>query len=356
MLPGWRNWQTRTSQKRISKDVPVQIRSRALKQLLKFFIYFLKVLSIFVNRIFPLTMRKLFILLFISLFFVSIIDAQGRFRRGSFTRKKQPYKYEYVFSVGSSGFLGDLGGADKIGTHGFRDLNFPPSRPVFNAGLRFKLNNILSVKNNIFFGYIKGDDKLTKEPFRNTRNLNFRSPILELSSQIEFNLLKEQKGRIYKIKGARGLKSKERQVYGFLGAGAFYFNPQGKYTDGKWYNLHPLHTEGVNYSRISPLIAIGAGARFAINKYWGIGFEFGMRYTFTDYIDDVSGKYPDPKIFHGDSLALYFSNPSKKNSLEYCYPCIAEQRGNNKHKDSYLFATVNVGYKVMYRKRSRSKF
>ena len=33
-------------------------------------------------------------------------------------------------------------------------------------------------------------------------------------------------------------------MLGSSGFGFFYFNPEGKYYDGKWYKLKPLNTEG----------------------------------------------------------------------------------------------------------------
>ena len=96
--------------------------------------------------------------------------------------------------------------------------------------------------------------------------------------------------------------------------------------------------------------------RFAINRYWGIGFELGMRKTFSDYMDDVSTTYPDPEIFNGDPKAIHFANPSDPSRSDVCIPCIGEQRGDHTDKDAYMFGLVTVGYKVMYKKRSRSKF
>jgi hypothetical protein len=316
----------------------------------------------FIN-LFLYAMRKFVIITLLFCIIASIADAQVRKRkRGGFARKKPPYRYELIGSLGGANILGDLGGADQIGTHGLKDLELALTRPALGVSIRIKpelLGPYFSVKSNLYWGIIRGDDKLTNEPFRHRRNLNFKSPIIELSSQLEFGFMKEQKGRIYRIKGVRGMRHKERQVYLFAGGGGFYFNPKGEY-NGKWYALQPIGTEGQGripgkkkYSRIQPLVMLGGGTRFAINRYWGIGFELGARYTFTDYLDDVSGKYPDPKIFNGDPIATYLSNPSDNTVTET--PGV-DDRGHSKDKDVYMFATFTIGYKVIYRKRSRSKF
>ena len=300
-------------------------------------------------------MRKtvFFILLFCLIGFFAHAQLFGRHKanHGSFGKKKPPYRYELVGSVGASNFLGDLGGANQIGTHGFKDFEYVLTRPAAAIGVRNKIGNYFSVKNSLYWGVVRGDDKLTEEFFRHRRNINFRSQIWELSTQFEFNFIREQKGHIYKIKGVRGMQHKDRQIYLFGGAGLFYFNPQGNW-NGKWYNLQPLHTEGVTYSRISEMISIGGGMRFAINRYWGVGFEIGLRYTFSDYIDDVSGNYPNPSIFNGNPVAAHFSNPSTIPSIDLN----DQMRGDHTHKDAYMFGVFNVGYKIMYRKRSRSKF
>lgn len=299
-------------------------------------------------------MRKALLLSLLFLILVSSAFAQRK-RRG-FTRKKPPYRYEHIGQLGAANFLGELGGADQVGTNGLKDLEYVLTRPAVGYGIRFKFQQYFSVKGNLIFGIVRGDDALTKEFFRNRRNINFRSPVLELSGQVEFNFIREQKGHIYRIKGVRGMKHKDRQIYLFGGAGVTCFNPKGKHPNGKWYALHPLRTEGVTYSRITPVISVGGGMRFAINRYWGIGFEMGMRKTFTDYMDDTSTKYPDPAIFNGDPIAIHFSNPSDQSRPDICYPCIGEQRGDETDKDAYMFGMFTVGYKVMFRKRSRSKF
>jgi hypothetical protein len=75
--------------------------------------------------------------------------------------------------------------------------------------------------------------------------------------------------------------------YAILGLGFAYFNPKEN-IDGKKEALQPQQREGVSYSRIVPVIPIGAGIRFRINYLMNIGLEGVYRLTFTDYLDDVS--------------------------------------------------------------------
>jgi len=302
-------------------------------------------------------MRKILLAILFLCLIVSFADAQGKRRRGSHSfHAKPPYRYELIGSLGATNFLGDLGGANQVGTNGFKDLELVLTRPAVGAGIRVKVQQYFSVKTNFYWGIVRGDDKLTLEPARHLRNINFKSNIFELSSQVEFNFIKEQKGHVYKIRGVRGMQHKDRQIYLFGGGGAVYFNPKGQYTNGAWYALQPLRTEGVKYSKITGLLSVGGGLRFAMNRYWGVGFELGMRKTFTDYMDDVSTYYPDPAIFNGDPKATYFSDPSNPSDPLYYKHAIGEQRGDHTDKDAYMFGVLTVSYKVMYRKRSRSKF
>ncbi len=304
-------------------------------------------------------MRKLLVFILLFSLIASVADAQGKRRRrsGSFGRKKPPYRYELVGALGATNFLGDLGGANQIGTNGLKDLELALTRPALGAGIRFPLASHFSTKLNLNWGIIRGDDKLTQEPFRSRRNLNFKSGILELSGQFEFKFSKSQKGHVYQIKGVRGMKRKEKDLYLFAGGGLVFFNPKGKY-NGTWYTLQPLGTEGQGviagkkkYSRVTPILAVGGGYRLTINRYWSLGIELGMRKTFSDYLDDVSTTYPDPAIFGNNTVPQNLSNPSGVDMQ----PGV-DIRGDHTDKDAYMFVGFTVGYKVMFRKRSRSKF
>src|SRR5690606_20202463 len=76
--------------------------------------------------------------------------------------------------------------------------------------------------------------------------------------------------------------------------------------------------EGVKYSRINMAISYGGGIKYSLDKQWSIGLEFGMRKTFSDYIDDASSVYVDQAqiIAYANSnnldpaKAAYFADPN----------------------------------------------
>lgn len=274
-------------------------------------------------------------------------------------------KYEWVYGIGITGFLGELGGANATGTHFVRDFEYKTSRPVISVGLRRRLSSFTSVKSNFFYGYISGSDRLTTEYFRQNRNLSFRSPIIELSAQFEFFIIKEQQGALYKIKNARGKKHIDILLYGFAGSGVFFFNPQAKYA-GTWVKLQPLGTEGQGlvpgtrkYFRLSPAILYGGGMKFGISRKLSAGVEIGLRKTFTDYLDDVSTTYYDNdalRLIRGD-IAAELADPSfDKGPSSPNADGSGAQRGNPENKDFYGFVSFTVNYKMLYRRKTRSKF
>lgn len=303
-------------------------------------------------------MRRSYVVFIIlsTIFFVSA--AQRRLRS----------KYEWVYGLGSTAFLGDLGGADQEGTNFIKDYEFSTTRPVFTGGMRRRLSGFSSIKANAFYGFVTGADKLTNEPFRKNRNLSFRSPVFELSGQYELFIKKEKQGALYKIKNARGTKKGfDIQVYALGGGGIFFFNPKAKSRiTGRWENLQPLSTEGQGlpggpkkYYRVNFALLYGFGFKYGIDRKMSLGLEFGFRKTFTDYLDDVSTVYYDNDALRKakGNIAAELGDPSLDKSMTTPNgDGTGAQRGDPKKKDSYAFATVTINYKLLYKRKTRSKF
>jgi len=271
------------------------------------------------------------------------------------------YRWETIYGIGFANFLGELGGADQIGTDYLKDYEWKATRPALTVGMRFKQTQQISHKANLTLGYIAGDDALTQEPIRNARNLNFRSPLIELGYNFEFYLKKEKRGHRFKLRGVKGLRSVGIYPYGFFGISGFWFLPQGK-VDGKWTNLPKWNTEGQtlsparsDYSQFQLAIPLGVGLKYAVDRRWLIGAEFGIRKTFTDYIDDVSTTYyPNDEILlnYGTTAALA-ADPTAGSwigSASY------QQRGDPTDNDSYLFFLITANYKLKTTRGGLPKF
>ena len=169
----------------------------------------------------------------------------------------------------------------------------------------------------------------------------------------------------------RRSKTYSYEIIGFVGVGAFYYNPKGKNpVNGAWMPLRPLHTEGQGlpggpkqYSKFSISIPMGVAYRLTLQKKWSLGFEINYRKTFTDYIDDVSTVYYDKfelqQAYGSNSVIM--SDPSKGVIPGATSPDglgNSAQRGDLQ-KDSYMGVQITVGYFLAPKKsraRLRSKF
>jgi hypothetical protein len=305
------------------------------------------------------------LLLLLGLFLGQSLDAQLYDKRRS---RWTLYKHQVGASIGFTGFLGDLGGADAIGSDGLSDLNFNQNRITFNLEYRYFIKRNLSARGSFLFAFLSGDDANTQEPFRRNRNLHFRAPVFELTGMIELFVLREEPGKLSPFNSKRFMID----LYVFVGFGVSYFNPQAKY-EGTWTNLQPLGTEGQgielqpdNYSRITPVIPIGIGLAKKFKGYWSAGLEVSYRKTFSDYIDDVSTVYfNNDKIRtqYGDAAA-YLADPSlgyieDENGTQIPVNSTSEgmQRGDPNDKDAYLTAVITIHYYLAGRKKvNRSRF
>lgn len=279
-------------------------------------------------------MKNIFILIFV-LFLTMASKAQ--------------WLWDYGFSVGVSNYLGDIGGKEKTRRDFVADMKMAKTRWNFGGFARYKLNQKISVKLALDYLRIEGDDKLSSNPARNARNLNFRNDMFDLAVTGQVFFFEDNDlGNTYRYKNGF-------RAYFFAGVGAYYSNPKANNKDGEWVALRPLQTEGVSYSPVGVNIPMGIGFYFTIHKKHRIGYELNYRTTFTDYLDDISGNYPDDPSFSGDpSLSLRIGELGKESSFEdkglYRSHTWGQKRGDKTHKDSYM--TMSLSYSYVLRGKS----
>lgn len=237
-----------------------------------------------------------------------------------------------------SGDLGVLGGV----TYYLGDLNpslpFRMSKPAFGILYRQNFNTRISLRAHGIRGKVAGDDAVSNE--NPERNLNFESVITEAGLQLEINFFE------YFI----GSKMHSITPYIFGGASVFFFKPHGNVA-GSNIELQPMATEGQGtpYNLYSFAMPFGLGVKYSVNKLIGVGAEWGMRKTNTDYIDDVSGTYyldlagKDPSTATLNELA---SDPLLSHNA-------GMQRGNSRNTDWYSFAGVSVTVKIRMLSKER---
>lgn len=225
-----------------------------------------------------------------------------------------------------------IGGAYYIG-----DLNpsrhFNLAQPAGGIFYRFTPNYRYAFRLGFNFGNIMGDDSQSSDVDQLQRNLNFKSRIMDLHAMAEFNFLE------YRISNDKY----KFTTFLFLGVSGFKFNPQGR-IDNRWVDLAPLLTEGQSkkYKLTQMSIPFGIGIKINVSQQVGIGLEWAPRKTFTDYLDDVSGTYPDPaqKPFKSE-LAQRLSDRSKTTTSN-----VNKQRGNPRTKDWYVFFGITINIKL----------
>ena len=266
---------------------------------------------------------------------------------------------EIGVSAGTSNFLGDLGKNRGNGRGYYGDLQASLFRPAANVFFRNSFNHFFAMKGALTWGMWEGDDKHSRTErfmddawYRSYRNLHFRSHVLELSITGEVNFMRYLPGS----------GSKWISPYLVAGVSFVYFNPKALY-NGEWVALQPLGTEGQGmsqypdrrrYSLLQPAIPVGIGVKMNVSRHLTLGIEMAHRFTFTDYLDDVSKTYVSQQEFVGfygeqrGIKAYEISRRSTEIDPENTYGYITkpgEVRGNPGSNDSYVFTMVSVSYK-----------
>lgn len=240
-------------------------------------------------------------------------------------------KCELGGMFGGSYYTGEL---NRMGH--FKQMNWA-------AGLifRYNVNSRIAVRANAFYGTVQGNDKLGKTAFQRNRNLSFKSQIIEVAAGIEFNYYQYQTSN----------RQHAITSYLFLEVGGFHMNPKADY-NGQWVALQPLGTEGQGmdkkrYPLTQVCIPFGLGLKFNLWRGACMTFEYGLRMTFTDYIDDVSGVYVDKaKIAKENGPIAAALSDRSLTPLGYNGSDTGYRRGNSNDKDWYSFFGVMLSFQL----------
>lgn len=278
-------------------------------------------------------------------------NAAAVFKKGK-SRTKKESSVEFGPYLGAINYSGDL-------TNGLVPA-MNETNLAAGLAIKFNLNTMWTFKTTALYGRLTGSDvNFDNDAFRRRRNLSFRSNMIEVSGQFEFNF----RGFI------QSSNMFSASPYVFVGASFFRHNPQAFFEydpaihpaelerfDEEWINLQPLATEGqeatklndrkrYNLAQIS--IPFGVGYKMALSEKWGWAVEFGLRKTFTDYLDDVSTDYVDDQIVGGQStsLAVALKDRAPEVGLEKFAP--GEARGNPNSDDWYMIAGVTLTYRII---------
>ncbi len=233
--------------------------------------------------------------------------------------------------IGGSIYYGDLSPAD------FND-NFRLIRP--SAGIYFQkgLNDYISFRANFIVAELEADDNLNDEnTWRFNRNLHFRNTVYEGSILLEYNIL-----------GASFYGDRKFSPYIFCGVGFYKHNPRS-YLNGQLYYLRDYATEGQGlsgydepYKLFQMSIPVGGGVKYIINDKFNLSLELGVRGTFTDYLDDVSHRYPDLVRLAQERGDLSVRLSNKTQGLSDVYQLSGGIRGNS-WRDFFYVGSLKLG-------------
>jgi hypothetical protein len=186
--------------------------------------------------------------------------------------------------IGIFNYTGDL----------VRTFQISSSKPAATVFYRSNISNVISLRTSITGGKIGASD--TKNPidaFASNRAASFDLFLLEAGATFEYHFLdwRDSKRRL--------------RFTPFVFAGANLFGISG------------MEQKNAEYSNIQMSIPFGGGMKYVLNPRYYIAFEFGMRKTFFDYLDNISE-----------------GNPSIKNY----------QYGNTFDYDNYFFTAITLTY------------
>jgi hypothetical protein len=281
-------------------------------------------------------------------------------------------------SINALNYYGDL--APKPSRFS-TDISF--TRPAIGASFLHRFGPRYSVLGQLMLGTLRGSDAesankddLTNGFYRYKRNLSFRNNIKELSVTFIFDLFKNDGNYISRVTWT---------PYAFVGIAGFISQPQAQApaTDlngnalpeaGKWVNLRPLGTEGQYstlqqgdanygikpYSQFQVGIPFGLGARLRLTETLDLWADIGFRYTFTDYLDDVSRNYVDLGVLKSPlAQAMSYRTgelklPSSTNGYDgrdgkhytvepgYGQEGIGNMRGGKNQNDIYMVTSIRI--------------
>ncbi|MBS1487355.1 MAG: outer membrane beta-barrel protein [Bacteroidetes bacterium] len=263
------------------------------------------------------------------LLLLSLLALSGLASAQSFYAVRRERTLMVTAGTGSATYYGELSNPGSVFT----------LQPNLNVGLQGFVTPRINIRAEMNWFRLSGSDAQASSQARKARGLSFHTNCFELTTIGAINLF---------ANGNRYYRRQQINFYGFAGIGLLYFNPQAE-LNGKTYNLEPLHTEGVSYSRVVPVIPFGLGMRLKMGPNTNIVIEGGYRKTFTDYLDDVSSKYIAPT---SDPIRNYFINPNNPayNTLTSIPPGeqnnynAGSKRGDPTHFDSYFLLNIKVEY------------
>ena len=144
----------------------------------------------------------------------------------------------------------------------------------------------MALRLQIIAGSIKGDEAKYKQPeYRSHRAFSFRSPVVEVSPQLVWNVF-----------GTNNSDRRDLSPYLFAGGTLSYFNlkPDGSKFDSAYFGdgsdipARLATDEQKKLTKLKFTIPAGAGIRYNLSHRLAFTGELSYHFPFTDYLDGFS--------------------------------------------------------------------
>lgn len=222
----------------------------------------------------------------------------------------------------------------------------------FTAAVDFsyELSRIFEISLGYTYGRISGDDALV--PGHEERNLRFYSNINDIKLLVFTNI-----NSIRRVIWPKSLMKSQHIPKSFssprliLGVGVLRCNPKARSENGRVYQLQQLGTEGQliggdypePYKRWQFNVKYGLGMGYYISSQIHVELQVIYTQTFTDYLDDVSGTYPDynelMQTENGDITAYFTYGGRDGSKVEQ-----GKSRGNASSNDGLITTGLKFTY------------
>lgn len=214
---------------------------------------------------------------------------------------------------GESYYLGEL-----------NQNHFTPVNVAFGPFVRYNYDERISIKGGVVIGKIEGDDSKSSNSFQNDRNFYFTSQLIETSILGEFNFFSFS---------PFDKNSYIATPYFYLGGAYTFHNPKALF-NGIQIGTASLESEGNSYGKHIFVLPMGAGIKLRMGRF-GFGIDWGIRKTYTDYLDDVSTNFSATDISSNSSRAS-ISNTTPYDNVAN------KKRGNKYDNDWYVFTGLSL--------------
>lgn len=258
--------------------------------------------------------------IFLIIFSVSLCCAAEA--QNFFSWQHNDRYFSAYIGTGRTGYFGDLSNRKPL----VKDLSH------VNIGLEARLFTRLGARVQVTRYKIEGSDVNSADSSATRqRNLSFTSKNWEFVFQGVY---------YFHRYGGKYHNRKNYEPYIAAGYGITTYNPTTVLADVS-YNLRDFQTEGVAYEKTAHVLPLNFGVKGKLNEFMNLTLDLGFRFAFTDYLDDVSGRFiahPEPSI--SGSLANRSNEISTVNQEAFDSFIPGGKRGDNAKYDKYFIINL----------------